>query len=72
MAEKVKQASRKHQLDQRAFIEALIDLVAVKSISFWSINHPLVREMAQLVNPNFSVPVYNTLRPHIKRQADLY
>jgi hypothetical protein len=72
MSEKVNQPSMKHQSDQRAFIENLIEWVAVKSISFRSMSHPLFRDMIQVVNPDFSVPVYNTLRPYIKRLADLY
>jgi hypothetical protein len=68
----VKQPSKKHPSDQRAFIEALIEWVAVKSISFCSVNHPLFREMVRRANPDFSVPVYNTLRPHIKGLADAY
>jgi hypothetical protein len=31
----------------------------------------LVREMVQRANPDFSVPVYNTLTPDIRQQADL-
>jgi hypothetical protein len=68
----VKQPSKKHPSDQRAFIEALIEWVSVKSISFPSVNHLLFREMVRCANPDFSVPVYNTLRPHIKRPADAY
>jgi hypothetical protein len=68
----VKQPSKKHQSDQRAFIEALIEWVAVKSISFPSVNHSLFREMVRCANPDFSVPVYNTLKPHFKRLADAY
>jgi hypothetical protein len=41
----VKQPSKKHPSGQRAFIEALIAWVAVKSISFGSINHALFREI---------------------------
>jgi hypothetical protein len=41
----VKQPSKKRPSDQRAFIETLIEWVAVKSISFRSVNHPLFREM---------------------------
>jgi hypothetical protein len=29
-------------------------------------------EMIQSANPDFSVPVYDTLRPHIKRLVDAY
>jgi hypothetical protein len=68
----VKQPGKKHPSDQRVFIEALIEWVAVKSISFRSVNHPVFREMVRCANPDFSVPVYNTLRPHIKRLADAY
>jgi archaellum component FlaC len=57
IAEKVNQPSKKHQSDQRTFIEKLIDWVAMKSISFRSISHPVFRDMIQLFNPNFSVPV---------------
>jgi hypothetical protein len=45
MTLKVKQPSKKHASDQQALIEALIEWVAVKSISFPSVNHPLFREM---------------------------
>jgi hypothetical protein len=31
----------------------------------------LFRDIIQLVNPDFSVPLYNTLRRHVKRLADL-
>jgi hypothetical protein len=72
MALTVKQSSKKHLSDQRAFIEALFEWVAVKSISFPSVNHPLFREMVRRANPDFSVPVYNTLRPHIKRLTDAH
>jgi hypothetical protein len=68
----VKEPSKRHPSDQRAFIEALIDWVAVKSISFPSVNHPLFREMVRCANPDFFVPVYSTLRPHIKHLADAY
>jgi hypothetical protein len=44
----------------------------MKSISFRSVNHPLFMEMLRRVHPDFSVPAYNTLRPHIKRLADAY
>jgi hypothetical protein len=67
-----KQPSKKHPSDQRAFIEALIEWVAVKSISFCWVNHPLFREMVRRANPDFSVPMYNTLKPHIERLADAY
>jgi hypothetical protein len=72
MTELVKQPSKKHPSGQRAFIEALIEWVAVNSISFRSANHPLFREMVRCANPDFSVPMYNTPRPHIKRLADAY
>jgi hypothetical protein len=72
MTPAVKQPSKKHPSDQRAFLEALIKWVAVKSISFPSVNHPLFREMVRCANPDFSVPVYNTLKPHIKRLAYAY
>jgi hypothetical protein len=68
----VKQPSKKQPSDQRAFIEVLIEWAAVKSISFCSINHPLFKEMVRCANPDFSVPSYDTLRPHIKRLADAY
>jgi hypothetical protein len=72
MSEKVNRPSKECQSDQRAFVEKLIEWVAVKSISFRSISHPLFRDMIQLVNPDFSVPVYSTLSPHIKCLMDLY
>jgi hypothetical protein len=68
----VKQPSKKHTSGQRAFIKALIEWVAVKSISFPSVNHPLFREMVRCANPDFSVPLYNTLKPHIERLAGAY
>jgi hypothetical protein len=68
----VKQPSKKHPPDQRAFIEALIEWVAVESISFPSVNHQLFREMVRCAKADFSVPVYNTLKPYIKRLADAY
>jgi hypothetical protein len=68
----VKQPSKKRPSDQRAFIEALIEWVAVKSISFPSVNHSLFREIVRCANLDFSVPVYKTLRPHIKCLADAY
>jgi hypothetical protein len=68
----VKQPSKKHPSGQLAFIEALIQCVAVKSVSFCSVNHPLSREMVRCTNPDFSVPVYNTLRPHMECLADVY
>jgi hypothetical protein len=72
IAEKGNRPSKKRESAQRAFVERLSEWVAVKSISFRSISHPLLRDMVQLVNPNFSVPVHNTLRPHIKSLADRY
>jgi hypothetical protein len=72
MTERVKHPSKKHPSGQRAFIEALIEWVAVKSISFRSVNHPLFREMVRCANPDLSVPVHNTLRPHIKRLVNAY
>jgi hypothetical protein len=67
----VKQPSKKHLSDQLAFIEALIEWAAVKSISLHSINHPLLREMIHCANSGSSVPLYKTARPHIKRLADV-
>jgi hypothetical protein len=67
ITEKVSRPIKKRQSDQRAFIEMLIEWVAVKSISFRSISHPLFRDMIQVINPDSSVPVYDTPRPHIKR-----
>jgi hypothetical protein len=72
MTPTVKHSSKKHPSDQRAFIEALIEWVGVKSIFFPSVSHPLFREMVRCANSDFSVPVYNTLGPHIKRLADAY
>jgi hypothetical protein len=68
----VKHPSKKHPSDQQAFVEALIEWVAVKSISFRSTNHRVFRGMVRCANPDFSVPVYNTLKPHIKRLADAF
>jgi hypothetical protein len=68
----VKQPSKKHSSDQRTFIEVLMEWNAVKSISFGSVNHPLFREMVRRANFDFSVPLYNTLRPHIEHLADTY
>jgi hypothetical protein len=62
----VGQLSKKCHSDQRSFVEVLIEWVVMKSISSGLINHVLFREMMQLVNPEFFVPVYDTLRPHIK------
>jgi hypothetical protein len=72
MTERVKHPSKKHPSDQQAFIEALIEWVAVKSISFPLVNHPLSREIVRCANSDFSVSVYNTLNPHIKGLADAY
>jgi hypothetical protein len=68
----IKQPSRERPSGQRAFIEALVESVSVKSISFRSVNHSLFREIVRRANPDFSVPVYNTLSAHIKRVADAY
>jgi hypothetical protein len=68
----IEQPSRKHPSRQRAFVEALTEWVAVKSISFRSVNHPLFREMVRSANPDFSVPVYNSLKPHIKHSVDAW
>jgi hypothetical protein len=57
MTEKVKQSSKKRQPDQRDFIKRLTEWVVMKSISFRSINHPLLREMVPFVNSEFSVSV---------------
>jgi hypothetical protein len=43
----------------------------VKSISFRSINNPLFKEMVQLADIDFSVPVYNTPKNHIKCLAEV-
>jgi hypothetical protein len=72
MAEKVKQPGKKRQSDQRAFIEAQIEWIAVRSISLRLVSDALFREIVQLVSADFSVPVYNTWKPHIKPLADLY
>jgi hypothetical protein len=67
MTKLVKQLNQKRPSNQRVFIEALIEWIAVKSIPFRSVTHPLFQEMVQRANPNFSAPVYNTLRHRIKR-----
>jgi hypothetical protein len=72
MTEKVNRPSKKRQSDQRTFIEKLIESLAVKSISFRSIIHPLFRDMIQLMKPDFSAPVSSAPKPHIKGLADLY
>jgi hypothetical protein len=56
MTERVKHSSKKHSSDQRAFIEALIEWVAVKSIPFRSIHNPLFREMTPRAKHDFFVP----------------
>jgi hypothetical protein len=71
VTELMKQPSQKRPSNQRAFIEALIEWVAVKSISLRSVPDPLFQEMVQLANPDFSVPVYNTLKHHIKHLAGI-
>jgi hypothetical protein len=68
----VKHPSKKHSSGQRVFIGALIEWVAVKSISFRSVNHLLFRETDRRADSDFSVSVNNTLKPHIKRLADAY
>jgi hypothetical protein len=40
MTQLVKQPSQKRPLNQRAFIEALIEWIAVNPISFCSVTHP--------------------------------
>jgi hypothetical protein len=59
MTELVKQPSQKRPSNQRAFIEMLIEWIAMKFISFRSVTHPLFQEMVQHTHPDFSVPVYN-------------
>jgi hypothetical protein len=58
MTELVKRPSQKRPSNQRAFIE----WIAVKSISFRSVNRKLFHEMVQRMNPDFSGPVYNPLK----------
>jgi hypothetical protein len=72
MTELVKQQSQKCLSNQPAFIEALTEWIAVKSISFRSVTHPLFQEMIQHADPDFSVPVFNTLKHHIKRLVEVY
>jgi hypothetical protein len=72
MTELVKQPSQKCPSNQRALIEALIEWIAVKSISFRSVNHPLSQEIIQHANPDIPAPVYNTLKYHITRLAEVY
>jgi hypothetical protein len=50
ITEKRKEPSQKRRPDRRACAGGLIEWVAVKWISIRSINHPLFREMVQLVN----------------------
>jgi (p)ppGpp synthase/HD superfamily hydrolase len=71
MAELVKQPSQKRPSNQRAFMKMLIMWIAVKSISFRSDNCLLFQEMVQRANPDFSVPVYTTLKYHIKCLAEV-
>jgi hypothetical protein len=71
MTQSVKQPSKQHLSDQRAFIEALIEWIVLKPTSFRSINYPLFRKMIQRANSDFSVPVY-TLTLHTKCLADIY
>jgi uncharacterized GH25 family protein len=59
MTQMVKQPSKTYLSDQRAFVEAVVEWVAVISTSWRSTNHTLLREMVQLVNPDFSEPVEN-------------
>jgi hypothetical protein len=49
----------------------LIEWVAAKSIFSRSVNRPIFREMGQHANPDFSVPLYNALKHHIKCLAEL-
>jgi hypothetical protein len=72
MTELVKQPSQKHPSNQLAFIEALIKWIAVKSISFRSVNHVSFKEMVQGAHPDFSVPVSDTLKHHFKHLAEGY
>jgi hypothetical protein len=72
MTEVMKQPNQERTSNQRAFIEALIEWIAVKSISFRSVTHALFQEMVQRAHPDFSVPVYNTLKHHIKCLAKEY
>jgi hypothetical protein len=53
-------------------IESLIELVAVKSMACRSFNHPSFKAMVQRANPNFSVPVHDTLKRHIKHLVEVY
>jgi hypothetical protein len=58
--------------DHQVFIEPLTEWVAMKFISFCLINHQLFREMIQRAHPDFFVPLYNTLRLHIKGLVDVH
>jgi hypothetical protein len=71
MTELVKQSGQERPSNQRAFIESLIEWIAVKSVSFRSVNHPLFQEMVQDTDSDFSVPVCDTLKLHIKHLAEL-
>jgi hypothetical protein len=72
MIELVEQPSQKLPSNQRAFVESLIEWIAVKSISFRSVNHPLFKEMVHRANPDFSLPVYHTVKLCIQCLADVY
>jgi hypothetical protein len=72
ITELVNQPSQKRLSNQRAFIESLIEGFPVKPISLRSVNNPLFQEMIQRANPDFSVPVDNTLKLHIKRLAEVF
>jgi hypothetical protein len=71
MAELVKQPSQKRPSNQRAFIESLISWIDVKSIFSRSDNHSLFQEIVQRTHSDFSLPVYNTLKLHIRRLAEI-
>jgi hypothetical protein len=58
--------------NQRAFIERLIEWIAVKLISFPSVTHPLFQEIAQRADPDYSEPVSNTLKHYITCLAEVY
>jgi hypothetical protein len=51
MTKLAQQPSQKHPSNQQAFIEVLIGWITVKSISFRSVNHSLLREIVQSPNP---------------------
>jgi hypothetical protein len=53
-------------------IEALIDWVAAKSISFRLVSHPLFREVVRRANPDLSELMINPLKPNMKRPSDVY